>query len=64
MLLSDAIKRTVVAGETVAMRALIVDAANDDAKRFYERFGFVPLTDDPMRLFLSLGHAAFQGPKG
>ena len=57
MLLADAVKRTAAAGETVAMHALIVDAANDDAKRFYERFGFAPLTDEPMRLFLPLGHA-------
>ena len=64
MLLADAVKRTVAAGETVAVHALIVDAANDDAKRFYKRFGFAPLTDDPMRLFLPLGHAALQGPKG
>ncbi len=61
MLLADAVKRTVAAGEAVAMHALIVDAANEDAKRFCERFGFVPLTDDPMRLFLPLGHAALQG---
>ena len=64
MLLADAVKRTVAAGETVAMHALIVDAANDDAKRFYERFGFLPLTDDRMRLFLPLDHAALQAPKG
>ena len=64
MLLADAVKRTVAAGDTVAMHALIVDAASDDAKRFYERFGFLPLTDDPMRLFIPLGHAAPQGPKG
>lgn len=63
MLLADAVKRTLAAGETVAMHALIVDAVNDDAKRFYERFGFVPLTDDPMRLFLPLGHAALRGPE-
>ena len=64
MLLADAVKRTVAAGETVAMHALIVDAANEDAKRFYERLGFAPLTDEPMRLFLPLGHAALQGRKG
>ena len=63
MLLADEIKRTVAAGETVAMHALLVNAANHDAKRFYKRFGFVPLTDGPMRLFLPLGHAALQGPK-
>ena len=64
MLLADAVKRTVAAGATVAMHTLIVDAANDDAKRCCERLGFAPLTDDPMRLFLPLGHAALQGPKG
>ena len=64
MLLADAVKRTMAAGETVAMHALIVDAATEDAKRFYERFGFAPLTDDPMRLFLPLGHDALQGTQG
>ena len=48
----------------VAKWQLIGDAANDDAKRFYERFGFVPLTDDPLRLFLPLGHAALRGKNG
>ena len=43
VLLADAVKRTIAAAETVAMHALIVDVANDDAKRFYERFGFEPL---------------------
>ena len=64
MLLADAVKRVAAAGATVAMHALIVDAANDDAKRFYEGFGFAPLTDDPMRLFLPLGHAALRAPTG
>ena len=64
MLLADAVRRTVAAGESVAMHALVVDAANDDAKRFYEKFGFMPLTDDPTRLFLPLGHAALRGPEG
>ena len=42
MLLADAVRRVVAAGETVAMHAMIVDAANDDAKRFHEGFGFMP----------------------
>ena len=41
----------------------MADAANDDAKHFYKKFGFVPLADDPMRLFLPFGHPALQGPK-
>lgn len=63
MLLAYAVNRTVAAREFKAMRPLIADAASDDAKRFYERFGFVPLTDDAMRLFLPLGPDALQGPK-
>ena len=63
-LLADAVTRTVAASETVAMHAMVVDAANEDAKGFYEKYGFIPLTDDPMRLFLPLGHSALQGPKG
>ena len=64
MLFFDAVTRTVAAGETVTMHDLIVDAANDNAKRFYERFGIVPLIGDPLCLFFSLGHAALQDPKG
>ena len=64
MLLADAVKRVAAAGEAVAMHAMVVDAANEDAKRFYEGFGFVPLSDARMRLFLSLGHAALRDPKG
>lgn len=45
------------------MHALIVDAANDAARRFYEGFGFAPLTDAQMRLFLALGHAAARHSK-
>ena len=60
MLLADAVKRVVAAGETVAIHALIVDAANDDARRFYEAFGFASLEDDPMRLFLPLSGAGFR----
>ncbi|WP_428099620.1 GNAT family N-acetyltransferase [Candidatus Rariloculus sp.] len=62
MLLADAVRRVIAAGESVAMHALIVDAANDGAKRFYEGFGFMPLADRPMRLFLPLGHAALRRP--
>ena len=56
MLLADAVKRTVTAAEIVAMHAMIVDATNEEAIRFYTAFGFLPLQDDPMRLFLALGH--------
>ena len=55
MLLADAIKRTVSASDIMAIHAVIVDAKNNAAKQFYEAFGFAPMQDNPMRLFLSLG---------
>ena len=56
LLLADAVERVAAASETVAMHAMIVDAATKAAKRFYEGFGFTPLRDAPMRLFLPLGN--------
>ena len=55
MLLVDAIKRTMGASDIIAIHAVIVDAKNNAAKQFYEGFGFAPMQDDPMRLFLPLG---------
>ena len=59
MLLADAIRRTVAVGDSVAIYAVIVDAENERAKAFYEKFGFVQLPSNPMRLFLYLGRTAF-----
>ena len=64
LLLADAVTRVVAAGETVAMHALIVDAANEDATRFYEGFGFQSLTNNPTRLFLPLSQAVLAGSNG
>ena len=55
LLLADAIKRIVTVSDSVAMHAVIVDARNEAARAFYERFGFTPLPNNPMRLFLPLG---------
>ncbi len=55
MLLVDAIKRTMGASDVMAIHAVIVDAKNNAAKQFYEVYGFAPMQDDPMRLFLPLG---------
>lgn len=55
MLLVDAIKRTRSASDIMAIHAIVVDAKNSTAKRFYEGFGFTPMEQDPLRLFLPLG---------
>lgn len=54
MLLVDAIKRTLSVSDQIAIYAMVVDAINDNARGFYEQFGFVRLSDNSPRLFLPL----------
>jgi GNAT superfamily N-acetyltransferase len=54
LLLADAIQRTLSASEQVAIHAIVVDAKNDAARRFYQAYGLLALSDQPMRLFLPL----------
>jgi predicted GNAT family N-acyltransferase len=53
-LLRDGMKRSLDISEKIGIHAVVVDALDAGAKTFYERFGFMPLTDDEMRLFLPL----------
>ena len=55
LLLGLAVERCLKAKAQVAAYALLVDAKNDQAKSFYEHFGFVPCIDAPMTLYLPLG---------
>jgi ribosomal protein S18 acetylase RimI-like enzyme len=50
----DAMIRTLRAAEIAGLRAIVVDAKNDAAKAFYERYGFEAFKDEPMRLSLLL----------
>ena len=54
LLLRDAMTRSLDLSEKLGIHAVVVDALNAGAKTFYERFGFIPLTDDEKRLFLPL----------
>lgn len=51
-LLKDALLRTAQAADIAGIRALFVVAKDDEAKAFYEHFGFDPSPTDPYRLFL------------
>lgn len=53
-LLADALRRVVRASEALAVYAVVVDAKDESARRFCERFGFRPLPEHPGRLFFSL----------
>jgi GNAT superfamily N-acetyltransferase len=51
-LLKDAMLRTVQAASIAGIRALIVHAKDDNARAFYERFGFTPSPTDPLHLYI------------
>jgi GNAT superfamily N-acetyltransferase len=53
-LLQDAIRRTLNVAEQVGIRALLTHPLDDDAARFYQRFGFEPspLGQDQLLLLL------------
>ena len=53
-LLKDALLRTIQAAEIAGLRAMLVHAKDDSAKRFYEKFGFEPSPIDDYHLFLKL----------
>jgi GNAT superfamily N-acetyltransferase len=53
-LLNDALMRVVRASEQIAVRAVVVHAVNDDAARFYERYGFRALSLTPRTLMTPL----------
>ena len=48
-MLADALYRAV--RSEIASFAMIVDAKNENARRFYQREAFLPLPDQPMKLF-------------
>lgn len=56
-LLKDAVLRTIVVSKTCGMRALLVHALSDDAKKFYQKNGFVGSPLEPMTLMLPLGYS-------
>lgn len=56
-LLRDAILRTLQAAEFGGIRAILVHAISEDAKRFYERHGFVESPIAPMTLMITLADA-------
>lgn len=51
LLLAEALRKAVVAGEAAAARLVVVDAIDDAAVRFYERFGFIAAPEHSRRLY-------------
>jgi GNAT superfamily N-acetyltransferase len=53
-LLKDAVLRTVQAAEIAGIRAILVHAISDGAKRFYEKLGFMASPTNPMTLTITV----------
>jgi GNAT superfamily N-acetyltransferase len=56
-LLRDAVLRTAQAAEIAGIRAILIHAISERAKRFYERSGFIPSPADPMTLMITIAEA-------
>lgn len=57
-LVKHALQRCVQAANLVGGRALMVNAVDDEASRFWQRRGFLPSKDDPLVLFRSIADIA------
>jgi GNAT superfamily N-acetyltransferase len=56
-LLRDAVLRVVGAAETIGVRALFVHAISEEAKAFYEHWGFRASAIEPMTLMITIEEA-------
>jgi GNAT superfamily N-acetyltransferase len=57
-LLRDAVLRIVQAAEIAGIRAILVHAISEAAKRFYEKYGFVTSPVDPLTVMITVSEAA------
>lgn len=61
-LLVDSFQRCLVVGEQIGIHAVFVKAIDTGAAEFYQHFGFIPLLDSPLELYLPL--ATLRGALG
>ncbi len=54
VLLIDALKRALAMSRKIASAAVVVDAKDDNARRFYTGFGFIDFPETVNRLFLPM----------
>ena len=50
----EAMKRALVIADNAGVIGLFVDAKDEAAKEYYQRYDFVSLRDNPLSLFLPL----------
>lgn len=54
LMMLHAMDRALAVAETAGIAGFFVDAKDGAAQKYYLRYGFLPLTHDPLRLFLPL----------
>lgn len=54
LLIVDALKRIIEISEEIGIHCITVDAKDDNAKKFYENFGFRELLDEENHLYISI----------
>ena len=54
-LLRDALLRSLAQSRELAIAVVMVDALNENARRFYERYGFVEVPSQENRLYIPMG---------
>jgi len=56
-LLHDALSRLIEAADVASGRLIVVDAIDDTAASFYQKYGFQPVKDNPRRLVIKVATA-------
>jgi predicted GNAT family N-acyltransferase len=54
LLLMDALRQSLLGAQKIGAMAVILDAIDEKAKKFYQHFAFIALADQPMRLLLPI----------
>lgn len=54
LMMVHALQQAIRVSDSVGIIGFFVDAKNEDARRYYEQYGFVALPDSPLKLFLPL----------
>lgn len=54
LLLADALKRILASSSEVASALVVVEAKDQPAVAFYQKFGFIPILESPRKLFLPM----------
>ena len=53
-MMANAIERVLMVSKNLGIIGFFVDAKNESAMQYYEQFGFIPLPDNPLELFLPI----------